>query len=89
MPQGAGRAPIGRREADVGRLLVLIGCLLVVTGLVVAGMERWLGNGGRLPGDLSFSGRGWSVSVPIGASLLVSVILTLLLNVVLWWGNRR
>jgi len=71
----------------MGRLLILAGCLLLVTGLVVAGLER-LG-GGRLPGDLSFSGRGWSVSAPIATSILVSVILTLILNSVLWWGNRR
>jgi hypothetical protein len=72
----------------MGRLLILTGCLLLVTGLVVTGLER-LGGGGRLPGDLSFSGKGWWVSAPIATSILVSVILTLILNIVLWWGNRR
>jgi hypothetical protein len=73
----------------VGRLLITVGCLLVVTGLVMVGVERLVGNGGRLPGDLSFGGRGWTVSAPLGACILVSVVLTLLLNIVLWWGNRR
>jgi len=73
----------------MGRLLILTGCLLLVVGLVVTGVERLVGNGGKLPGDLSFGGRGWSVSVPIATSILVSIVLTLLVNVMLWWGNRR
>lgn len=73
----------------MGRLLILIGCLLVIAGLVFLGVERWLGPAGRLPGDLRFGGRGWSVSIPLATSILVSIVLTLLLNLVLWWVNRR
>ena len=33
---------------------------------------------GRLPGDLSWRGRGWSVSFPLASSILLSVILSLI-----------
>jgi hypothetical protein len=34
---------------------------------------------GRLPGDLQWHGRNWSVSFPLATSILLSVLLTLLL----------
>jgi hypothetical protein len=34
---------------------------------------------GRLPGDLSWRGRGWSVSVPLASSILISIVLSFLL----------
>lgn len=34
---------------------------------------------GQLPGDLSFGGSSWRVYIPLGTSLLLSVVLTLLL----------
>ena len=37
----------------------------------------------RLPGDFSFGGRNWRVYMPLGTSLLLSVMLTLLAWVVL------
>jgi uncharacterized membrane-anchored protein len=70
----------------MGRLLILLGCVLLIAGLIFVGIERWLG---KLPGDVSFGGRGWSVSIPIATSILVSIILTLVLNLALWWANRR
>ncbi|WP_260177853.1 DUF2905 family protein [Tunturibacter empetritectus] len=39
---------------------------------------------GRLPGDLSWHGRVWSVSFPIATSILISVLLSLLL----WFVGR-
>jgi uncharacterized membrane-anchored protein len=68
---------------DLGRTLLFLGLLLVVAGLVVLGLGLHLPLG-RLPGDLSWRGRGWSVSIPLATSILLSVILTLLL----WAVNR-
>jgi hypothetical protein len=66
---------------DLGRTL---GLLLVVAGLIILGLGRLNLPLGRLPGDLSWRGRGWSVSFPLATSILLSVILTLLL----WAVNR-
>jgi hypothetical protein len=69
---------------DLGRTRLFLGLLLVVAGLVVLGLGRLHLPLGRLPGDLSWRGRGWSVSIPLATSILLSVILTLLL----WAINR-
>ena len=38
---------------------------------------------GSLPGDLHWSGRGWQVWFPLGTSILLSLLLTLALNLFL------
>jgi hypothetical protein len=66
------------------RLLVVAGIVLVALGAALAMAPRlpWLG---RLPGDFSFGGPGWKVYVPLGTSILVSILLTLILR----WLSRR
>ena len=68
--------------SDLGRILIFVGLLLVVAGLVVLGLNRLNIPLGRLPGDLNWRGRGWSVSFPLVTCLLLSVLLSLLLWVV-------
>ncbi len=68
--------------SDLGRILIFLGLLLVIAGLVVLGLNRLNIPLGRLPGDLNWRGRGWSVSFPLVTCLLLSVILSLLLWVV-------
>ncbi|MCU1224663.1 MAG: hypothetical protein JWQ42_2756 [Edaphobacter sp.] len=70
--------------SDLGRILVFLGLVLVAAGLVVVALTRLHLPLGRLPGDLSWRGRGWSVSFPLATSILLSVILSLLL----WAINR-
>jgi hypothetical protein len=64
---------------DLGRTLIFLGILLVLAGVLLVGLNRFNLPIGRLPGDLSWRGRGWSVSFPLATSILVSVILSLLL----------
>ncbi len=63
----------------LGRLLIGLGLVLVAAGVVLllAGKIPWIG---RLPGDFRFSGRGWTVYFPFATMLILSVILTILLN---------
>ena len=58
--------------------------LLVVTGGLLLVLDR-LGLG-KLPGDLTFRGKNVTFHFPIVTSVVVSVLLTLLLN--LWFRNR-
>jgi hypothetical protein len=65
----------------VGKFAVLLGVsLAIVGGLLWAGGRLGLGS---LPGDLRFEGQGWSCFVPIGASILLSLLLTIVLNLIL------
>jgi hypothetical protein len=65
----------------LGRLLIAVGGALVLVGLVllVAGRIPFLG---RLPGDFTLRRGPVTVSVPIVTSLLLSLLLTIALN--LW-----
>ena len=66
----------------MGRLLVGLGILLVLAGLLVIGLERLGLPWGRLPGDFSYRGKNFQVFAPLGTSLLLSILLSLLLYVV-------
>ena len=66
---------------SAGKFAVLLGISLAVVGGLL-----WLGGKlglGALPGNLRLEGQGWSCFVPIGLSVLLSLLLTLALNVVL------
>ena len=82
-PLGAGTVA-GTMDRGVGLLLVIVGLAVTGLGLLVwAGGLSWFG---RLPGDLRMEGERTRVFVPITSMILVSVVLTLILNVVLrWW----
>lgn len=65
----------------LGLLIVGIGAVVIVIGLLVAGgLFDWFG---RLPGDLRFEGERTRVFVPIGSMIVISIVLTILLNLFL------
>ena len=59
-------------------MLLAAGALLLVAGAVVLLASRMGLPLGRLPGDLAWRGRYGSVFVPLGTSLLLSVVLSVL-----------
>ncbi|HEV8419877.1 MAG TPA: DUF2905 domain-containing protein [Actinomycetota bacterium] len=66
--------------SGLGKFLVVAGILLVVLGLVF-----FLAGKGvipRLPGDLSFGKGNTRVYVPLGTSIVLSVVLTTLVNLI-------
>ena len=69
--------------SDVGRTLVLVGLVIAGVGLllVIFGDARL--PLGHLPGDLTWRRKGISIHLPLASSLVVSVVLTLLLNIFL------
>jgi hypothetical protein len=62
---------------DLGRLLIGLGLLLVVGGGLLLLLGRTGIPLGRLPGDISYRGKNFSVYVPLGTSILLSVLLSL------------
>ncbi len=63
---------------DLGRLFLGAGLLLCVLGAAVLLFGRIGVPLGRLPGDMNWRGKGWSVSFPLMTSILFSVVLSLL-----------
>ena len=67
--------------SHLGRLLVVVGLLVAGVGLVLLAGGRF--PLGRLPGDISGSRGGVSFYLPLGTSLVLSVLLTIVVNVFL------
>lgn len=70
---------------SIGRLLIGLGVLLVLAGGLVLLLGRAGIDLGALPGDFSWTSEDGSTRVfaPIATMLLVSVLLTILVNVLL------
>ena len=69
----------------LGRVLIFFGILIVILGVALTLGSR-IPFLGRLPGDFSFKLGPAEVYFPLATSILLSLILTVLLNVliVLW-----
>ena len=65
--------------ADVARLLIVFGLVLVGLGVLFLLGPR-IPFLGRLPGDLLFRRGGATIYVPLATSILLSIVLTILLN---------
>lgn len=71
----------------MGRLMVAMGVVLVILGGLVwllARSEVF----GRLPGDIRIERDGFSCLIPIASSIILSLLLTIVLNLVVRLMNR-
>jgi hypothetical protein len=67
--------------SGIGRLLIFSGVVLLIVGLILAlgGKIPFLG---RLPGDIVLRRDGFTLFIPIVTMLIISVVLTILLNII-------
>jgi uncharacterized protein HemY len=68
---------------DFARLLIIIGLVIAFAGVLLLVAVRffpWLGN---LPGDIRIQGENYRIYLPLATMLLVSVLATVLLNIVI------
>jgi hypothetical protein len=68
--------------SGIGRLLITSGVLLLIVGLILAlgGKIPFLG---RLPGDIVFRKDGFTFFAPIVTMLIISLLLTIIINIIL------
>ncbi len=64
----------------MGKLIIYAGLLLVVIGAVVQYAPWAVSWFGKLPGDIRMQGEKGSVFIPITSMIIVSVVLTVLVN---------
>ncbi len=69
--------------AVIGKMLAALGLVMAVVGVGLWLASRWAPAQG-LPGDLVVRRPGLTVYVPIATALLLSLVLTLLLNLLGW-----
>jgi DUF2905 family protein len=67
--------------SGIGRLLLVLALLVAVIGVILILVGR--GVIPRLPGDITVERRNFRFYFPLGTSILVSLVLTLLLNLFL------
>lgn len=64
----------------MARWFIIAGVVLVVIGLILhfaPGLVQWFG---KLPGDLNWRSERTQVFVPITSMIIISVVLTILIN---------
>ena len=64
---------------DIAKLLIGIGILCVLLGAALLVAARIGLPLGRLPGDISYRGKNFTVFAPLGTSILVSIVLSAIL----------
>jgi hypothetical protein len=72
----------------VGLVLLVVGVSIALVGVLLLVAPRAFGWFGHLPGDIRVEREGGSVFVPLGSMVVVSLLLTLLLNLGLWLAGR-
>jgi hypothetical protein len=70
----------GRMLSQFGKVLILLGALIAITGVILMVLGRMHLPLGRLPGDFTWRGRRTTVYFPLATMLIISLLLTLMLN---------
>jgi hypothetical protein len=67
---------------NIGRYLMIGGVVLFVVGGLVFLAAKFGLPFGRLPGDIRIERDGFSFYFPLGSSILISILLTIIINVI-------
>jgi hypothetical protein len=73
--------------SNLGRILVVVGVCILVVGLLALLLGK-LGLG-RLPGDILIKRDGTTIYIPIVTMVLLSIIVTMVVNFLLWLFRGR
>ena len=72
---------------DIGKTLILIGLIIIAIGIVFILGDK-IPIIGRLPGDIRIEGERGSFYFPVMSCILISLVLTGILNLVFWVFGR-
>jgi Protein of unknown function (DUF2905) len=67
---------------NIGRFLMIGGVLLFVVGGLVFLAAKFGLPFGHLPGDIRIEGKNTTLYFPLGSSILISIVLTVILNII-------
>jgi hypothetical protein len=64
--------------SGLGKMLIIFGVIMALAGVVLllAPKIPWLG---KLPGDITYHGKGFTFYFPLGTCILLSILLSLIL----------
>ncbi|UCH51354.1 MAG: DUF2905 domain-containing protein [Chloroflexota bacterium] len=72
----------------IGKILLVVGGIIVVIGLLFI-FSHHIPLLGKLPGDVLIKKDGFSFYFPIVTFLLLSILITIIVNVVLYFINKQ
>ena len=70
---------------DLGKLLIMLGLVLIVAGVLLTVLGRANLPLRRLPGDIVYRGKNTTFYFPLAASVVISVVLSIVLYVLGRW----
>lgn len=75
---------------SIGRVVLLIGVALAILGglLMLLGQVPFLRQLGSLPGDIRVEGQGFTCLFPIVTMIMLSILATIILNIIIRLINR-
>jgi hypothetical protein len=71
----------------IGKILLIVGGIIVISGLILI-FSQHIPFLGKLPGDIFIKGGGFSFYFPIVTFLILSVLITIIVNVILYFLHR-
>ena len=74
---------------EIWKFFLLMGVIFIAVGVLLWFFGKFIPFLGHLPGDIEIKRDNFSVYIPIASSILVSLILTVILNLILWLVNRN
>lgn len=69
-------------NVQIGKVLIIIGILILITGILIFFVGDKFSFPGKLPGDIRIEKENFSFYFPITTLLIISVFLTLLVNLI-------
>jgi hypothetical protein len=76
---------LGKLFLGLGVLLVILGAFFLLVGNL-SGKVPWLG---RLPGDIYVERNDWKFYFPLGTSILISIVVSVILTLIAAFFGRR
>ena len=71
----------------LGRILIILGAVMLAAGVILTVASRLGLPFGNLPGDITYKKKNITIFAPFGTMLIVSVVITLILNFISRWKN--
>ena len=72
---------------NIGKILIITGLLVAVLGVILLFWNK-IPFLGKLPGDIFVQRDGWQFFFPVVTFLLISVVLSVVVNLVIWLSGR-
>ena len=71
----------------MGKILLIVGAVIIMTGLVMI-FNQHIPFFGKLPGDIVIKKENFSFFFPVVTFLIISIILTIIINVILYFISK-